>query len=189
MDKLKSVEDTFEDRYFSGDVVIPCVRWFLRFKLNLRDLGEMMAERCLRWLYDHYALGAALRTGVRETLETICPGSRPIMGVDETFVKIWGEWCYLDRAVDRSGRTVGFKLSAKRDVAAAKGFFREVIKNQQFAPQTIRPEGYAASHRAVRERKADGLLPPRHEAAVAELPDGCLRQISLCDRGIFSKHG
>ena len=51
-------------------------------------------------------------------------------------------------------------MSAKRGVAAAKGFFRKAIKSQQRAPQTITLDGYAASHRAVRDLKADGLLPP-----------------------------
>src|SRR5580698_2774170 len=72
---------------------------------------------------------------------------------------IAGEWCYLYRAVDRAGRTVDFRLSAKRDVAAAKAFFRKAIKGQHDAPRTITLDGYAASHRAVRELKADGLLP------------------------------
>ena len=61
--------------------------------------------------------------------------------------------------MDRAGRTVDFRLSAKRDVAAAKAFFRKAIKGQHDAPRTITLDGYAASHRAVRELKADGLLP------------------------------
>jgi transposase-like protein len=79
--------------------------------------------------------------------------------VDETYVKVRGVWHYLYRAVDRSGRTVDFGLSTRRDVAAAKAFFRKAIKRQQRPPQTITLDGYAASHRAVRELKADGSLP------------------------------
>ena len=79
--------------------------------------------------------------------------------VDETYVKIRGNWCYLYPAVDRAGRTVDFRLSAKRDVAAAKAFVRKAIKGQQRAPQTITLDGDTASHRAVRELKAEGSLP------------------------------
>jgi transposase-like protein len=68
-------------------------------------------------------------------------------------------WHYLYRAVDRAGRAVYFRLSARRDVAAAKAFFRKAIKSQRRPLQTITLDGYAASHRAVRELKVDGSLP------------------------------
>ena len=80
MGKLKAVAELFEGRHFDREVIILCVRWYLRFKLSLRDLAEMMAERGLSiaHTYDH-ALGAALRPGVRETLAPVCPGGRPVM--------------------------------------------------------------------------------------------------------------
>ena len=78
---------------------------------------------------------------------------------NETYVKIHGEWVYLYRAVDREGDTVDFRLSPRRDVAAANAFFRKAIKGQGASPRTVTLDGYAASHRAVREMKMDGELP------------------------------
>ena len=79
MSKLMGVEQLFEGRHFDREVIILCVRWYLRFKLSLRDLVEMMAERGLSLAHDHYALGVAIRTGVREALEAVRPGGRPVM--------------------------------------------------------------------------------------------------------------
>ena len=73
MGKLKSVEELFEGRHFDREIIILCVRWYLRFKLSLRDRVEMMAERGLsmarttimRWV-QRYA------REFRETLATVC---------------------------------------------------------------------------------------------------------------------
>jgi transposase-like protein len=161
MARPKSVEELFVGRHFDHEVIMLCVRWYLRFKLSLRDLAEMMSERGLslahttimRWVQRYVPefekrwrrFGSAVGSSWR---------------VDETYVKIRGKWCYLYRAVDRAGRTVDFRLIAHRDVGAAKAFFRKAIKGQGCAPKTITLDGYAASHRAVRDLKADGLLPP-----------------------------
>jgi transposase-like protein len=66
----------------------------------------------------------------------------------------------LYRAVDEQGRTVDFFLSERRDVAAAKRFFRKAIRRQG-APRVITLDGQAASHRAVAELKSAGAMPRR----------------------------
>jgi len=48
--------------------------------------------------------------------------------VDETYIKVKGEWKYLYRAVDSAGNTLNFLLTVKRDAQAAKRFFRKALK-------------------------------------------------------------
>jgi transposase-like protein len=80
--------------------------------------------------------------------------------VDETYLKIRGQWVYLYRAVDKAGRTVDFLLGRRRDMAAATRFFSRATK-QYGAPWVITLDGYAASHRAVAKLKTAGILPRR----------------------------
>ena len=80
--------------------------------------------------------------------------------VDETYIKVRGQWVYLYRAVDKEGRTVDFLLSKRRDVMAAKRFFSQATR-QHGMPRVITLDGYAASHRAVAKLKAAGTLPRR----------------------------
>jgi transposase-like protein len=156
---LLSLDRLFEGRHFDREIIVLCVRWYLRFKLSFRDLVEIMAERNLsmahttimRWVH-HYAPEFERRWN---------RFARPVgtsWRVDETYVKIRGQWVYLYRAVDRAGKTVDFRLSTRRDVAAAKAFFRKAVKSRGSTPTTITLDGYAASHRAVRELKIAGQL-------------------------------
>ena len=45
MGKRKTIEDLFKGRHFEREIIILCVRWYLRYKLSYRDLVEMMGER------------------------------------------------------------------------------------------------------------------------------------------------
>ena len=47
MSELKSIDELFRGRHFDREVIILCVRWYLRYKLSFRDLVEMMSERGL----------------------------------------------------------------------------------------------------------------------------------------------
>jgi len=80
--------------------------------------------------------------------------------MDETYVRVKGEWMYLYRAVDQAGKTVDFFLSRTRDVNAAKAFLRKAMTGQRI-PTKITLDAYAASHRAVTELKDSGELPNR----------------------------
>ena len=78
--------------------------------------------------------------------------------VDETYIKVKGQWRYLYRVVDNQGRTVDFPLSENRDQAAAVRFFKKAIGNNE-APEKIPLDGSRESHQAVAELKAESVLP------------------------------
>jgi len=79
--------------------------------------------------------------------------------VDETYIKVKGKWKYLYRAVDSSGNTIDFMLSAKRDKRAAKRFFRKALKtNHKQPPRVINTDKNAAYPIAVDELKVEETL-------------------------------
>lgn len=79
--------------------------------------------------------------------------------VDETYIKVKGEWKYLYRAVDSEGNTLDFMLSAKRDGKAAERFFRKVLKaTYTQVPRVITVDKNAAYPKAIETLKGDKTL-------------------------------
>ena len=112
---------------YPTEIVLLVVLWRLRYKLSLRDLAEMFLERGFEFTHeavrDWEARFAPL---VADQLRTKRRGQAGRSWyVDETYVKVKGNWCYLYRAIDRDGNLVDSMVSEQRDMDAAKRFFRQ----------------------------------------------------------------
>jgi IS6 family transposase len=122
---LKSDKASFKWRHFEPAIILLCVRWYCRFQLSYRDLEEMMGERGLS--VDHTTIFRWVQRYAPEINKSIRPHLK-LAGasyrIDETYIQVGKGWNYLYRAVDKEGKTIEFMLSAKRDIAAAKRFFK-----------------------------------------------------------------
>ncbi|MFN2393810.1 MAG: IS6 family transposase [Pyrinomonadaceae bacterium] len=126
---MKRNKSDFKWRHFEPELILLCVRWYLRYQLSYRDVEEMMKERGLT--VDHTTVFRWVQRYAPEINKRIRPHLK-LAGasyrVDETYIKV-GKTCkYLYRAVDKEGQTIEFMLSAKRDVSAAKRFFKKMMR-------------------------------------------------------------
>ena len=120
----------FKGRHFQKDMILQSIRWYLTYALSYRDIEELMEERGFtvdhstvnRWVI-HYSPQLEKAFRLKNTL----PGKRWRM--DETYIKVKGEWKYFYRAVDKENNTIDFLLTAKRDKKAALRFFNKAIGN------------------------------------------------------------
>ena len=77
--------------------------------------------------------------------------------VDETYVKVAGEWCYLYRAIDRDGTLVDVYLSETRDMAAAKAFLRSAKSVTQVEPEQVTTDGHTSYPKAIADELGTGV--------------------------------
>ena len=176
MERFHPIETVFKGRHFDGQIIILCVTWYTSFKLSLRDLVIMMADRGIP--VTHTTILRWVQRYLPEFEKRWRRYARPVGGswrMDETYIKVHGQWVYLYRAVDKAGQTVDFFLSRNRDVNAAKSFLRSAMKNTR-VPTKITLDAYAASHRAVREMKEDGELPGRVQVRSSQYLNNLVEQ-------------
>ncbi|MGJ3356007.1 IS6 family transposase [Providencia sp. Je.9.19] len=127
---MSLIRNAFKRLHYPVDVITQCVRWYLAYALSLRNLEEMMAERGI--LIDHSTLHRWIIRLVPLLYKAFRRHKRTVgrrWRMDETYIKIKGQWKYLYRAVDTTGQTIDFLLTAKRDAAAALRFFRKAIRH------------------------------------------------------------
>ena len=150
----------FQKRHFAAEIIVTCVRWYLRFSLSLRDIEELMAERGL--CVDHTTIWRWTQTYAPEVQRRLHGQLKPkgsTWHIDETFVKIAGQWMYLFRAVDSSGQTVDFYLSETRDREAAKCFLKKALANpDNRPPHVFARDGLRSYPAAIRELQNEGQL-------------------------------
>ncbi|UZY03299.1 IS6 family transposase (plasmid) [Yersinia ruckeri] len=131
------------------------VRWYLAYSLSLRNLEEMMAERGI--VVDHSTLHRWVIRLV-PLLDKVFRRHKRTVGrrwrMDETYIKVKGQWKYLYRAVDTSGQTIDFLLTAKRDAAAALRFFRKAIRHHG-EPEVVTIDKSGANTAALATLNAD----------------------------------
>src|SRR6476660_6283123 len=105
------------------------------------------------------AMGPALRPGNGRRLRRRLKPTNDSWRVDETYVRVKGKWVYLYRAVDSSGATIDFLLSAKRDAAAAERFLAKALGGENHpAPRVINTDEHAGYSPAIVRLKSVGAL-------------------------------
>lgn len=132
------LQTPFSGFHFPPDLIALAVRWYLRYWLSLADVAELLAERHIHvdrttiyaWvvrfapLYQEAARAHRHRVGDR-------------WAIDETYVKVAGQSCYLYRAVDQWGQVVDVYFSERRDAAAAIAFFRGALESTGVTPRRV----------------------------------------------------
>jgi IS6 family transposase len=146
-----SVCGLFKWRQFEPEVILLVIGWYLRFSLSYRDVEELLAERGLS--VDHVTVWHWVQQYTPELERRLRRHLKPTNDswrVDETYVRVKGKWVYLYRAVDSSGATIDFLLSAKRDAATAQRFLTKALSGENRPePRVINSDKHAAYSPAI----------------------------------------
>jgi IS6 family transposase len=158
---MESKYNLFKWKHYESEMILLTVRWYLKCSLSYRDVAEMMKERgmtishttIMRWVHE---FGPEIDKRIRPYLKPTNDSYR----VDETYVKVKGQWNYLYRAVDSNGNTIDFMLSANRDTDSAKRFFKKALSSpHNQSPRVITVDKNAAYPPAIKQLMNEKALP------------------------------
>jgi transposase-like protein len=108
---MQGNKNPFKGRQFTAEIILWAVRWYLQFPISYRDLACMLSDRGVH--VDHTTLFRWIQAYAPELDKRVRPHLRMTNSswrVDETYIRVKGEWVYLYRAVDATGQTIDFLL-------------------------------------------------------------------------------
>ena len=145
--------NTYKRHRFPPDIISYSVWLYYRFNLSHRDIEDLLAERGVTVSYETIRLWCIKFGAIySRRLKRRHRGYGDTFYIDEVFVKINGQQQYLWRAVDQDGGVVDVYLQAKRDGAAAKRFFRRLLRSHGGEPRKVvtdKLRSYPVAHREV----------------------------------------
>jgi transposase-like protein len=141
---------SFKGAHFPQDIILMGVRWYVAYPLSYRHVEELMQERGVG--VDHATIQRWVVKYSPQLEEVFHRRKRPVgrsWRMDETYIKVKGEWRYLYRAVDTHGQTIDFLLTEYRDQEAALRFLKNAIRRGG-VPEKITIDGSDANKAAIK---------------------------------------
>jgi putative transposase len=141
---------SFKGAHFPQDIILMGVRWYVAYPLSYRHVEELMEERGVP--VDHATIQRWVVKYSSQLEEAFHRRKRPVgrsWRMDETYIRVKGEWRYLYRAVDKTGQTIDFLLTEHRDTEAALRFLTQAI-HRHGVPDKITIDGSEANAAAIK---------------------------------------
>ncbi|MEB9683004.1 IS6 family transposase, partial [Bacillus anthracis] len=119
----------FKGKQFKKDIILVAIGYYCRFSLSYRDVSELLRERgisvhpttIMRWVHEYGDF-------IYQIWKKKNKSAHSVWYLDETYIKVKGEWCYLYRVIDRGGYTLDIQLRKTRDYQAFYMFMKRLVK-------------------------------------------------------------
>jgi transposase-like protein len=146
---------SFKGAHFPPEVILMGIRWYLAYPLSTRHVEELMEERGVA--VDHSTINRWVIKYSPQLEDEFHRRKRSVWvswRMDETYIRVKGEWVYLYRAVDKFGKTIDFLLTQQRDKKAARRFLNKAI-GRHGVPEKITIDGSDANAAAIKSYNED----------------------------------
>ena len=141
---------SFKGAHVPPEIILMGVRWYVAYPLSYRHVEELLEERGVP--IDHATIQRWVVKYSPLLEEAFHRRKRPVWvswRMDETYIKVKGQWRSLYRAVDKHGQTIDFLLTEQRDTEAALRFLKKAIRRNRL-PETITIDGSDANAAAIK---------------------------------------